>query len=95
MATLLGKEVKITNSKLIRWAAVNNVELKDLSTLNVVDMIGLVTASSELTEEEIDAAIDKDLSFLNEMAEVVSQSLEIKTSEKEVKQRASSNKKKR
>lgn len=94
MATLLGKEVKITNSKLIRWAAVNGVELKNLSTLNVVDMISLVAASSDLTVEEIDKAIDDDLSFLNEMAEVVAQSMEIKSGA-EVKQMASSKRKKK
>lgn len=94
MAKLLGKEVKITNSKLIRWAALNGVELKNLDTLNVVDMIGLVTASSDLTVEEIDAAIDEDLAFLNEMADVVAKSMEIKSGDKTAKQTANSKKKK-
>lgn len=79
MATLLGKEVKITNSKLIRWAAVSGVELKNLDTLNVVDMIGLVVASSDITVEEIDAAIDEDIAFVSVMADVVAQSMEIKS----------------
>lgn len=78
MAKLLGKEVLITNSKLIRFASEYNLKLTDLSELNIASIIDLVAYCSDLTVDEIEAELDKDLAFAETLAKVVTDSLQIR-----------------
>lgn len=78
MAKLLGKEVLITNSKLIRFASEYGLKLTDLSELNIASIIDLVAYCSDLTVDEIEAELDKDLAFAETLAKVVTDSLQIR-----------------
>lgn len=78
MSTILGKEVRITNSKLIRFASEYKINLGDLEQLNAGQVIDLVAYCSDVTIEELEAEIDKDLGFIEQLSKVVVESLEIK-----------------
>lgn len=78
MATLLGKEVKITNSRLIRWADENDIPMDKLDKMKITQVIDLICACSDLTHDEIDAELDKDMGFATAIVETLNNSLEIK-----------------
>lgn len=88
MGILLGKEVRITNSKLIRWADQNDIKMDALEKLKITQVIDLICACSDLTHEEIDNELDNDMNFSVQLAEVLNESLELKAGGEPVKKTA-------
>ncbi|HRG64724.1 MAG TPA: hypothetical protein PLV12_02910 [Saprospiraceae bacterium] len=88
MGILLGKEVRITNSKLIRWADQNDIKMDALEKLKITQVIDLICACSDLTHEEIDNELDNDMNFSVQLAEVLNESLELKAGGEPVKRTA-------
>lgn len=78
MAKLLGKEVAITNSKLVRFASEKKIKLDQLSEMDLATIIDLIAHCSELTVEQIEKELDKDMAFAETLANVVTESLQIK-----------------
>ncbi|MBK8698372.1 MAG: hypothetical protein IPN29_02010 [Saprospiraceae bacterium] len=78
MSLLLNKEVRITNSRLIRWADENDVPLSGLERMKITQMISLISYCSDLTEDEINNELDKDIGFTETLVKTVTDSLELR-----------------
>ena len=78
MSTLLNKEVRIPNSKLIAWADENEVPLTGLERMKITQMISLISFCSDLTIEEINNELDKDIGFTEMIVKTVTESLELR-----------------
>ena len=73
---LLGKEVSITNSKLLRFAKNRGkVDLSFFESLDILDCIDLIVFCSELTVEDIEHALDEDMEFSVQIINTVTESL--------------------
>jgi hypothetical protein len=88
MGILLGKEVRITNSKLIRWADQNDIKMDALGNLKITQVIDLICTCSDITQEEIDKELDNDINFSTKLVEALNDSLEIKAGGEPVKKTA-------
>lgn len=78
MSTLLGKQVRIPNSQLIAWADENDVAMSGLERMKITQMISLISFCSDLTIEEINNELDKDIGFTEMIVKTVTESLELR-----------------
>lgn len=77
MKTILGKQVKITNSILFIVLDQRGKTMKDLNNLTLVDCVEMVvTANPEITRKELYDAIDADINFAVEVINCVTESFE-------------------
>lgn len=77
MSLLLGKQVEITNTRLLRFAKEKG--LKDLSqfdALDIIDMMELIAYCSDIDIKDLEDALDEDLAFGQDMAKCITDSYE-------------------
>jgi len=77
MSLLLGRQVEITNTKLLRFAKEKGIkDLSQFDALDVIDMMELIAYCSDIPINELEEAFDEDIAFGQIMAQCVTDSFE-------------------
>jgi len=83
---LLGKEVLITNSKLLRFAkSKGKIDLGFFENMDIIDCMELICFCSDLTIAQLEKELDKDMEFAGELAKVVTESMDTGGQKKTIK----------
>ncbi len=77
MATLLGREVVITNTKALRFAKERGLNTTaQFEALDVIDMMDLIAYCSDIPIKDLEDALDEDISFKDEIIKTINDGYE-------------------